>query len=758
MSVDTRASTGVMPLALGDHLPIVDPTAPPGRPSSSSVPSATIDSEAAGGVTVVVVTYESEEVIEGCLRSVPAALVGIDSWTLVVVDNASCDATVERARAAAPDATVLALDTNHGYAAAINAGIRVAPVDHDLLVLNPDVRVAPGAVAELRATLHQEGVGIAVPRIVDATGAVQPSLRRRPTAARAWGEAVLGGRVSARTAAFGETIAVGATYDHPADVDWATGAAFLVGRACLDDVGDLDESFFLYSEETDFMLRAGDAGHRVRSTPSATVVHLGGELGTSPPLWARRAINRDRLQRRRTGRLGTVAFLGGALAGEAVRAVAAPSATGRAVSRCAARELVRHGPACALGPEPPIEPARPGWICFSAQDWWYHNRAHSDIQLHARIADQRPVLLVNSIGLRMPLPGRSSETGRRLARKAASVARLVRRPDPDHPGLRVMTPLPLPFYSSPLTRRVGSWAVARQVTTAARAAGIIGQGRPDPIVVVTIPTAIDAARRIPSSAIVVNRSDKHSAFPESDGAAIAALEERALAAADLVVSSSHALLEEERPLTTAPSRLLDHGVDADHFRRRPSAEVPDDLANIAGPIVGFFGSLDDYLVDFDLIEHVAASLPEVAVVLIGDATCSMQRFEAHPNVHVLGFRPYATIPAYGSGFDVALMPWLDNPWIRYANPIKLKEYLALGLPIVSTDFPEVHHYAELVRIAADRAAFVAAVADTLDDGGLATAARRRAAVVDLTWDRAANQLLVDAERVADERDAARRAP
>ena len=86
-------------------------------------------------------------------------------------------------------------------------------------------------------------------------------------------------------------------------------------------------------------------------------------------------------------------------------------------------------------------------------------------------------------------------------------------------------------------------------------------------------------------------------------------------------------------------------------------------------------------------------------------------------MHWLGFRPYEEIPRYGAGFDVAIMPWRDNEWIRNCNPIKLKEYLALGLPVVSTDFPEVHRYASVVRIARSPEEFVQLVATTLDDGG-----------------------------------------
>jgi glycosyltransferase involved in cell wall biosynthesis len=518
-----------------------------------------------------------------------------------------------------------------------------------------------------------------------------------------------------------------------------------VSRACLDAVGPLDESFFLYSEETDFMLRARDAGHPVRPVAGAEVVHLGGELGTDPDLWALRTVNRVHLQRRRTGRWSTSGFLAASIAGESLRAAA-----GRSTSRRAVGRLLREGPRIVLEPARRPAPSPPGWVCFSAQDFWYHNRAHSDIQLMSRIADDRPVLLVNSIGLRVPVPGRSTEPLRRIRRKAASVARLVRRPDPDRPELRVMTPLPIPVYRWPWARDLNARLVAAQVTLAARLTGVVGDGA-DPVVMVTIPTAIDAARRVPHQALVVNRSDKHSAFPEADEATVAERERACLAAADVVVASSHALVDDEREHTTAPVHFLDHGVDAEHFRRRPADAVPPDLAAIPGPRIGFFGSLDDYLVDFALLEELARAMPDASLVLVGDATCPLDGLAGLPNVHLLGHRPYASIPAYGSAFDVALMPWLTNRWIHYANPIKLKEYLALGLAVVSTDFPEAHHYGHLLRIAGDHASFVQAVADTLDDGGPATPAQRRAAVVTSTWDRAAALLRDEGERAATRR-------
>jgi glycosyltransferase involved in cell wall biosynthesis len=158
--------------------------------------------------------------------------------------------------------------------------------------------------------------------------------------------------------------------------------------------------------------------------------------------------------------------------------------------------------------------------------------------------------------------------------------------------------------------------------------------------------------------------------------------------------------------------FLDHGVEVEHFD--PDGEVDPEVARIAHPRVGFFGGLDEYVVDIKLLLDVAEDLPDVQLVLVGDANCSMDALTARSNVHWLGYCSYARVPALGRGFDVALMPWLDNEWIRFANPIKLKEYLALGLPVVTTDYPEVDGYRERVRVAKTREDFTAQVREALD--------------------------------------------
>ncbi|MEU3167765.1 glycosyltransferase [Streptosporangium sp. NPDC006930] len=687
-------------------------------------------------LAIVIVTYSSGKVIEDCLRSLDAALADAGPARVVVVDNASADDTVARVREVAPEAEVIQTGRNAGFAAGVNAGIAAAD-GCDVLVLNPDIRLAPGSVLLLRQALALPGTGIAAPRLTGETGELHLSLRRRPTVPRALGEALLGGHRAGRIPALGELVVDPAAYDRPQTADWVSGAAWMISRTCLDALDPLEERYFLYSEETEYMLRAGEAGFAVRYEPRAVAVHLGGEQSTSSMLWALSSANRVRMHRERYGRpRGQLMRLAVGL-NELVRAVAKGRAGGRR-HRAALRQLfpLREWPPL---PGEAAAPS-PGYVCFSAQDWWYHNRAHSDFQLMRSIAAHRKVLVVNSIGMRMPMPGRSTQVLRRVGRKLRSVAMLVRRPLRELPGFYVMSPLPLPFYGSPLARRVNALLVRAQVLAVSWALGLRR-----PVIMVTIPTAWDVVRPMRRRALVFNRSDRHSSFPESDRPTIEALERGLLERSDHVIYVSSALMGEEKGVTGERAHFLDHGVDTDHFRRRPESEQPADLRAIPGPRVGFFGALDDYLVDFDLLERLAVELPDVSLVLIGDATVPMERLTRHPNVHWLGFRPYERIPAYGSGFDVAIMPWLDNPWIRHSNPIKLKEYLALGLPVVSTDFQELANYADRVRIAADGGLFVDAVRATLRDGGLQPAETVRGSVLGASWASRAAQLMALAE-------------
>jgi N-acetylglucosaminyl-diphospho-decaprenol L-rhamnosyltransferase len=284
-------------------------------------------------VTAVVVTYNSARHIGACLDALGRALKPFRSSTIIVVDNASTDDTLSIVAESGTDAMVVPLLTNRGYAAGINTGIAAGRATGPVVVLNPDCAVAPDCIERLCDALLLDGVGIAVPRFVSDDGTTQHSLRREPTVLRAWGDALIGGTRAGRFPATGETVLDPARYDHDTDVDWATGAAWAISPRCRNSLGGWDESFFLYSEETDYALRARDAGFRVRYVAGAYCLHHGGESNASPPLWALLTVNRVRLFARRGGRMRTACFYVGVLVGEALRSIRGPAPTHRRALR-----------------------------------------------------------------------------------------------------------------------------------------------------------------------------------------------------------------------------------------------------------------------------------------------------------------------------------------------------------------------------------------------------------------------------------------
>jgi N-acetylglucosaminyl-diphospho-decaprenol L-rhamnosyltransferase len=240
-------------------------------------------------VAIVIVTYNSVHVVGDLLDSIPDALGGLTA-EVVVVDNGSSDATVGLLEQRADCRVVRS--TNVGYAGGVNRGAAATGCD-TILILNPDTRLADGCILALTKALRVPGTGIAVPQVHGADGSLEMSLRREPSLLRALG------LTATKLAALSEYVTGPAEYHEPRAVDWALGAVLLMSRECYDAVGGWDESYFLYSEETDFCLRARDLGFATRYEPGAVAIHIGAQSGQSKQTHAMQVVNRVRLYRRR---------------------------------------------------------------------------------------------------------------------------------------------------------------------------------------------------------------------------------------------------------------------------------------------------------------------------------------------------------------------------------------------------------------------------------------------------------------------------
>ncbi len=431
-------------------------------------------------------------------------------------------------------------------------------------------------------------------------------------------------------------------------------------------------------------------------------------------------------------RSADAAFFAAVFLGEAVRALA-----GRPTSRAAVRSLVT---ARIAGMPDSAAAAIDGYVCFSAQDWWYFSHGHSDIQLMTSIAREREVLFVNSLGMRMPRPGATTTPWSRIARKLSSASRGLCTPLPEVPGFHVLTPLFLPVYGDGLLARLNQTMVRSQVRRAMRKVGIRS-----PAVIVTLPTAWPVARGLLRTRTIAYRSDRYSALPEADTSLVAGLERDLLNAADAALFASGELMAQERSLTAEPV-LLPHGIDLQRFAPADTMELHPLLAEIAHPRVGYVGMIDAYTVDVGLLEAVARDLPDAQLVLAGQVEVDISELLALPNVHHLGVLDFEEVPRVLAGLDVALMPWQNNEWIRHCNPIKLKEYLAVGLAVVSTDFPEARRFADVMELAEDPAQFSHLVSRVLAGDEPATPQQRRDSVGAQTWDIQARRVMSLAEQ------------
>jgi len=222
-------------------------------------------------LAVVVVNHNAGAYLEACLRSVYANAGGAD-LEVVVVDNASTDGSARAASEAVPQATLIETGRNGGFAAGVNVGIRATTAPY-VLVLNPDAEVWEGTLAGLvKLADERPRAGAIGPMIRNSDGTVYPSGRTVPSIGTAVGHAFLGAVWPDNPWSRSYRLA---DWDRSTEreVDWISGAAFLLRRAALDEIGLLDERFFLYAEEVDLFKRLRDAGWTIVFTPELEVVH-----------------------------------------------------------------------------------------------------------------------------------------------------------------------------------------------------------------------------------------------------------------------------------------------------------------------------------------------------------------------------------------------------------------------------------------------------------------------------------------------------
>jgi glycosyltransferase involved in cell wall biosynthesis len=257
-----------------------------------------------------------------------------------------------------------------------------------------------------------------------------------------------------------------------------------------------------------------------------------------------------------------------------------------------------------------------------------------------------------------------------------------------------LTPLVLPGARRAWSRSIGARLLKLQIESGLR--NMLGDS-PLPIQVWSFaPDVPELVGALGEECFIYYCVDDYTMFKCHDMAQIATSEGELLRRADLTITTSQVLHDAKRRVCP-DAKLVRHGVDFEHFSRawRESLDIPSDVRSIPRPVFGFFGLIQHWI-DVELIASVAKLRPLYAFVLIGDAKADLSPLRHLPNVYGLGRRDYATLPAYAAKFSAGLLPFVANEMTRNVNPVKLHEYLAAGLPVVSTDLPEARRYAGAV--------------------------------------------------------------
>jgi len=375
-------------------------------------------------------------------------------------------------------------------------------------------------------------------------------------------------------------------------------------------------------------------------------------------------------------------------------------------------------------------------VIFSTADWatpYWTNKQHIAYRLAKR---GWSVLYVETVGLRAPGVGRTD--GARLMRRLGGA---VASPRPVADRLWVASPLTLPighrfaavrdFNARALSSALEAWLAKLRFRR--------------PVIWTYHPFMLAAIAGIDRTALVYHCVDELAAIPGIDAQAMGVAERALLLAADMVFATSPALRDKCAALSQA-CHYLPNVADIDHFAaaRRPSA-LPPDLAAIARPRLGYAGALSDFKVDFPLIFNLAKRQPGWQFVLIGEERAgqrdpTLRQLRGLANVHMLGWRDYQVLPDYFRGLDLGLLPLQDNSYTRAIFPMKYFEYLAAGLPVVSTELPALRAYGSLHRTA-DEAGFAAAISDVLANRARYTIAPDHPVLREHDWERQLDRML-----------------
>lgn len=378
----------------------------------------------------------------------------------------------------------------------------------------------------------------------------------------------------------------------------------------------------------------------------------------------------------------------------------------------------------------PVSSAEVSYIVFS-DDWGEHPSSCQHLFQH--VLNDHRVLWVNTIGMRQP-----SLTLSDLKKALLKVSKMFSRKNTQAnkalvDNLHVIQPFMLPFINWKFIRLLNSYWVVNKVRK--RLAELQMHSS---IMVITAPNACDYIGKCAESRVVYYCVDDFSEWPGLEKNLVLAMEEQLLEKADVFIATSQALCEK---MTNSKKdvTLLTHGVDVKFFTELPISEHRL-LADIPQPRVGYFGLFDERS-DQQLLQQVAQGLPNVSFVITGSVITDISILEKLPNVYFTGSVDYSELPAIAKGFNVCMLPYQLNDLTHAIQPLKIKEYLATGRPVIATPMREVLNLDAHVAIASSAEEWAAVIQQQIGKDVNAAAASRAAFIAGESWQVKAKQFM-----------------
>ncbi len=349
-------------------------------------------------------------------------------------------------------------------------------------------------------------------------------------------------------------------------------------------------------------------------------------------------------------------------------------------------------------------------ICFGSSTWQYPGLQQTIMRL---LADRNRILYVNALG--------SRDISFKLSQCSFYLKRIQRQFQATKTvtgNTTVCNPFIVPFVYSKLATQINRVLLRAQFKSLLRKINYQNY-----ILWVGTPTASSFLDLFDPCLTIYNPVDRYHAFEFVNGDKIRSYEKQISSRANAIICTSDAIRSDMSAFNNY-AYTVTHGVDVDHFYSALSQDLKlEDIDNLPKPIIGYFGGLSER-VDYQLIRKVACRYPEASIVLIGKKLSSLAELDGLKNVHILGFRDFTLLPHYMKRFSVCLIPYHVNELMEAVDPIKLREYLCQGKPVVSVNLPEVRKLGDLVYVGNDEAEFVEMVGKALEEKSPALEAAR----------------------------------